>query len=123
MQKACTVVESIPQPVEYKNDFHWTGPRTEKSAGKDGSADAAGLPTVLELAAAEASEYGTRGRRSELRLGHGSLICMENACQFLYRHSLLPEPVTLLGSNCTVWIGVQVSLSLQFAQRVAQKKP
>lgn len=101
MQQAPTV-ESVPQTVEYKNDFHWTGPRSETSAGNDTGADAAGLPTVLELAAAEASECGTKGRRSELRLGHGSLICMENACQFLYRHSLLPEPVTSLHNIWTV---------------------
>lgn len=26
-----------------------------------------------------------------MRLGHGSLLVMENACQFIYQHSLLPE--------------------------------
>jgi len=78
--------ENIPQTVEYKNDFHWPGPRSVKDeAGSQ-------LPTALEAAAAEASEFGTESRRCEFRLGHGSLICMENSCQFLYRHSLLPEP-------------------------------
>lgn len=86
------VAETIPETVEYKNDFHWTGPTAAQLDGQDSSS--AGLPTALELSAADAAACGTEGRRCELRLGHGSLICMENACQFLYRHSLLPEPVS-----------------------------
>lgn len=37
---------------------------------------------------------GRRGAEGAcvVRLGHGSLVVMENACQFLYKHALLPEP-------------------------------
>lgn len=100
-KKVPTVEEKIPQGVEYKNDFHWQGPR-ELFANDDNDMARAGLPTALELAASEAAMHGTKGRRCELRLGHGSLICMENSCQFLYRHSLLPEPVRSASSICTV---------------------
>ena len=41
---------------------------------------------------------------AQLRLGHGSLCVMENACQFLYKHSLLPEKGTA---------GVRVNLTFR----------
>ncbi|CAE8647978.1 unnamed protein product, partial [Polarella glacialis] len=35
---------------------------------------------------------GKEGECETARLGHGSLCIMENVCQLLYQHSLLPEP-------------------------------
>lgn len=34
---------------------------------------------------------GVEGEHDPITLGHGSLLVMENACQFLYQHSLLAE--------------------------------
>ena len=44
-----------------------------------------------------------------VRLAHGSLCVMENACQFLYRHSFLPEQ----GAD-----GVRVNLTFRSKQPV-----
>ena len=74
--------EAIPPGYEYRCDFR--GPRETQQPEEEPVDEAS-------MAAAAAAEMGEGGRRCEMRLGHGSLLCMENACQFLYRHSLLPE--------------------------------
>ena len=47
----------------------------------------------------------------ELGLGHGSLLVMENACQLLYLHSLLPE--TMGGVGAAAACGLRINLTFR----------
>ena len=53
-------------------------------------------------------------QRCDIRLRHGSLCVMENVCQFLYKHSLLPE----CGAD-----GIRVNLTFRSKNPVRPARP
>ena len=61
----------------------------------DPSVDAPRASPIASISLGTVRQFGLRRHGSDsidvVRLAHGSLCIMENACQFLYKHSLMPE--------------------------------